>query len=136
MNFETIDPPTANERLQSDDWTYVDVRSVQEYGASHPEGAFNVPVLLLDSNGMMAPNESFIAVMEKAFEKDAKLILGCEIGRRSMHACQMLAQVGFTNLANMHGGFGGAADMRGWRDQGFPVTSQLLEGRDYASLSE
>ena len=136
MSFETIDPSAANDRVSSSEWQYVDVRTQQEFDVGHPDGAFNVPILFLDATGMMAPNGAFIEVMEKHFPKGAKLVLGCKMGGRSMRACQLLAQAGYAHLANMHGGFSGAEDMRGWKDQGFPVASQPLEGRDYRSLSD
>ena len=41
------------------------------------------------------------------FAVDAKLVLGCAMGGRSMRACELLASDGYTDLINMHGGYDG-----------------------------
>lgn len=134
MSFETIDPAQASDRITNSQWQYIDVRTVQEFDAGHPEGAFNIPVANIDGTGTMVPNEQFTNVIAKHFAKDSKLVLGCKMGGRSMRACDLLAQAGFAALANMHGGFSGAPDMTGWKDRDLPIASTAHEGRDYGSL--
>ena len=69
----------------------------------------------------------FVATVEGLFGSDTKLIVGCQAGGRSQHACHLLADAGYTDLTNVHGGFGGARDQTGrvvipgWRDAGLPV---------------
>lgn len=134
MSYETIDPQEASRRIAEEGWQYLDVRTVEEYAAGHPAGAFNVPVAHKGPMGMQ-PNPAFPDVMEKRFAKDAQLVVGCKMGGRSMHACEFLTQAGFTNLANMHGGYSGADDMEGWASRGLPTSTTPESGRDYETLS-
>ena len=53
----------------------------------------------------MEPNRDFVAVMSSAFAKDAKLVLGCKGGGRSMRAANVLVQQGFTNVIDQRAGF-------------------------------
>ncbi|MDA1265072.1 MAG: rhodanese-like domain-containing protein [Planctomycetota bacterium] len=140
MSFETITPPIARERLDQDSWTYLDVRTVEEYDAGHVPGAFNVPLLHHGPMGM-EPNPEFVQVVEKHFAKDQRLVVGCKIGGRSARACDLLAGVGWSNLANMDGGFSGRHDeigrlvQEGWVGSGFPHSIDPEAGRTYAELS-
>ncbi|MBI4365362.1 MAG: rhodanese-like domain-containing protein, partial [Deltaproteobacteria bacterium] len=42
MAFDSIRPREAYERMQHG-WTYLDVRSEQEFAAGHAKGAINIP---------------------------------------------------------------------------------------------
>src|SRR5262249_45197557 len=112
---------------------YLDVRTEGEFAQSHPEGALNVPVLFMKGPGQMEPNGDFAAVVEKNLAKDTPLIVGCQAGMRSQRACEILEAAGYTNLANVIGGFGGQRDQsgaiigKGWRDEGLPVSSEVGE---------
>ena len=144
MSFETIDPPQARERLtpaSGDDWTYVDVRSPEEFEAGHPPGAFNVPIALVgpDGSGVQA-NPDFVPAMRACFEPGRKLILGCAAGGRSIRACQTLAAEGYSALANMHGGYhgmrgpDGSLQQEGWSGHGFESDQGQPEDRSWASI--
>ena len=68
------------------------------------------------------------------------LIVGCQAGGRSQRATEIMAQAGYTNVANMQGGFGGGQDQMGrvvpgWRDSGLPVSTENGEDVSYASLA-
>jgi rhodanese-related sulfurtransferase len=123
---------------QTEGYTYVDVRSEGEFAAGHPAGAVNVPLLHKDERvGQMTPNRDFLQVMQANFAPDAKLLIGCQVGGRSAQATQLLESAGYTNVANVLGGFGGARDQmtgavraEGWRDSGLPVET-TAEGRTY-----
>jgi len=127
----------AHQRVQ-DGWTYVDVRTPQEFEGGHAAGAINVPFALIGPGGMM-PNPAFTQVMSSLFPSDAKLVLGCASGGRSSRACQMLAQVGFQHLVNIHGGFSGIRDgvgrevVPGWAGAGLPVSTET-DGVDYPAM--
>ena len=57
MTFETTDPEGAKERLDGDqEWTFLDVRTVQEFEAGHVPGAYNVPLLELTPESRVSPN--------------------------------------------------------------------------------
>ena len=77
--------------------TYLDVRSIPEFEAGHPEGAFNVPLAHLGPNGM-APNTEFMTIMERRFPKDAKIVVGCKSGGRSLQAATILLSSGYTDV--------------------------------------
>lgn len=118
MAIEEIDPQEAKRR-QDDGWTYVDVRTPEEFAAGHPAGAVNVPVAFMQG-GTMVANPEFIEGM-KQFGTDTKLLMGCKSGGRSMRAAQMLEQTGYGTLANVTGGFLGGGGNPGWKDLGLPT---------------
>ena len=140
MEIKRVTPEEAHELLDKG-WVYVDVRSIPEFEEGHPAGAYNVPLLHAAPGRGMAPNEEFMAVMERAFDKSDKLVLGCRSGQRSLRAAEQLAERGFTDLVDMRGGFAGEIDRatgrpvcEGWKSRGLPVESEAREGRDYAAL--
>lgn len=137
MSIHRVIAKEASERMQQG-WTLVDVRSVQEFEAGHPEGAYNVPFLHKTDQGMM-PNEDFASVMEKLFSKDTALILSCRSGKRSMNAANALVELGYTNIVDLRGGFGGEKEAsgavlcQGWQGSGLPVAINAGE-RQYDKL--
>jgi rhodanese-related sulfurtransferase len=127
--------------LQQQGHTYVDVRSSSEFAAGHPAGAVNVPLFERDEDtGQMAPNADFVRVMQANFAPDAPLLVACQAGMRSLRAVQVLDSFGFTSLANVKGGFGGARDFMGrvadpgWEESGLPVDTSAAAGARYADL--
>ncbi len=121
---------------------YLDVRSEPEFKAGHPAGAYNVPLLHLDeSTGRPEPNAEFERVAAGALPKAGAIIVGCQSGGRSQRAAEILAGLGFTDVSNMQGGFGGARDpsgqvsVPGWQEAGLPVETTPLPGRSYDELS-
>jgi rhodanese-related sulfurtransferase len=139
MTYQNLGPDKAKELVDSG-WTYVDVRTVEEFEAGHVPGAYNVPVALRDASGRMAPNAGFRASIEALFPKDAKLVIGCAAGGRSMRACEELAPAGYGALVNMEGGFGGMRDAAGrlvcpgWTQHGFPTAARPEPGRTWAEV--
>ena len=129
MNIPQTTPAEAFETLQKHpDAVYLDVRTEGEFEAGHPAGARNVPVLTLDpATREPRPNPDFVAAVERELPRTTKLVIGCQAGGRSQHACELLAQAGWTDVTNVRGGFGGARDQTGrvvipgWRDAGLPV---------------
>ena len=125
--------------LLAQGYTYVDVRSVPEFQAGHPRGAWNVPLLhRVPGRGPM-PNIDFEAVMQRRFPKDAKLVLGCAAGGRSLRAAEMLLAAGYTDVIDCLPGFEGARDAagrvvaKGWRESGLPVETEA-PGRTWDEL--
>ncbi len=138
MSFQTTDPAGARELLDEGGWTYVDVRSVEEFEEGHVPGAYNAPLAFLGRRGM-EPNPGFVAAMQRAFPRDARLVLGCKSGGRSHRACELLAQAGYSALANMHGGMHGFSGpglppQAGWTSCGFAVTRESAPERTWAAL--
>lgn len=136
-NIPRVSPEEAK-KLMDEGYTYLDVRTVAEYEAGHPVGAHNVPVMLHGLRGM-APNPEFLEVVEAAYPKDAKLVLGCKAGGRSLRAAEMLAAVGYTNIIDQRAGFDGPRNQfgalvePGWQVVGLPVATET-PGASYAEI--
>jgi rhodanese-related sulfurtransferase len=127
-------------KLLEQGYVYVDVRSEQEFEQGHPAGAFNVPISLVTPMGTV-PNTEFLAVMERAFGKDAKLVLGCKSGPRSRRAALQLEQAGFSEFCEMPAGWSGTRDafgrpQPGWGSSGLPAETGLPEGRNYEGVKQ
>jgi rhodanese-related sulfurtransferase len=141
MPVKNVTVKDAHDR-QAGGHTYVDVRSVPEFEQGHPAGAVNVPLLHYDERtGQMIPNRDFLQVMHANFSPDTPLLIGCQVGGRSVQAAQILVASGYQDVSNVLGGFGGARDpitrrMRdeGWATAGLPVESGSAEGRSYEDL--
>ena len=119
----------AAHAAQLDGATYIDVRSSAEFAAGRPAGAINVPLLDNDEDsGQLLPNPDFVRVMRANFPPDARLLVGCQSGGRSGRAAQMLEAFGFTNVANVPGGFAG------WVPSGLPIDATVAPHRSYEDL--
>jgi rhodanese-related sulfurtransferase len=120
-----ISPREASDKL-AEGWTYVDVRTVQEFEAGHPPGAVNVPLMHAGPGGMV-PNPDFLAVMRAVFPVEAQLVVGCKSGGRSLRAMKALAGAGFTRVLDQRAGWDGARDAfgqitePGWSRAALPV---------------
>ena len=79
MAIEELDPAAAKGR-QDDGWTYVDVRTPEEFAAGHPAGAINVPVAFM-VGGAMQGNPNFVSEIQGRFSTDANLVMGLQVGR-------------------------------------------------------
>ena len=143
MEIPQTTPTEAHEILTSDSAAlYLDVRSSQEFEAGHAEGALNIPIAEADGGGPLAPNPDFLAVVKRHLAPERRLLVGCLSGKRSQRACAVLLEAGYTNVANIQGGFGGARDAggqvltEGWRDAGLPVAEGSPEDRCYSALKQ
>lgn len=141
MAIKQITPQQAHDLMQQDARIiYLDVRTEPEFTAGHPQRGVNIPAFFFQAPGRPSPNPEFLKVVEANIPKDATIIVGCQAGGRSQRAADMMAQAGYTNVANMMGGFGGGQDQAGnavvgWRDAGLPVSMESGEGVSYASLA-
>ncbi len=139
-NATRISPQEANEKL-AEGWTYVDVRTAEEFEAGHPTGAVNVPLLHAGAGGMVQ-NADFVRVMCAAFPKDAKIICGCKAGGRSLKAVQALLVEGFTNVIDQRAGWDGARDPfgqirePGWSRVGLPTEQGQPAGRSWDEMKK
>ena len=105
MSVNNVDVERAHVLQTNDSYTYVDVRSAPEYEKGHPAGAYNVPLLQFDvASGQMQPNPDFLSVMQANYARDAKLLVGCQVGGRSAQAAQILASAGYTDVSNVRVG--------------------------------
>jgi len=140
MPFRRVSPADAQALIEKEGYSYVDVRSVQEFQAGHPTGAYNVPLMEMGALGM-TPNPDFLAVMEKRFPKDSKLVVGCKAGGRSIRAGGMLEAAGYKSVVDQRAGFEGGpspsgAVEPGWRPAGLPVSKDAALDHTYAGIVE
>ena len=136
--MKRISPKDAKALLDQG-WTYLDVRCEGEFEEAHPAGAINIPLLHEGAAGR-SPNPDFIRVVEAVLSKDAKIVVGCLSGGRSLRAAQMLEAAGYQSVVDQRCGFGGARDPTGrvteagWVAEKLPVETGLPPQRSYADL--
>ena len=139
MTVKRVSPEEARDLIDKEGYVYVDVRSVPEFDAGHPTGAYNVPIMHMGPAGM-TPNPDFVDVMRRAFPKDSKLVVGCKAGGRSARAAAVLEQAGYASVVDQRAGFEGAPDAfgrigePGWRPKGLPVSREAERDHTYEGL--
>jgi rhodanese-related sulfurtransferase len=135
MSVRRISPAEARTLMDEDGYAYLDVRSIPEFEAGHPTGAYNVPLLHAGPGGM-TPNPDFLAVVQRSFPTDAKLVLGCRGGVRSLNAAELLTASGYTGIVEQRAGYEGSQQGEsGWVKQGLPTATEAEAARSYAELS-
>jgi rhodanese-related sulfurtransferase len=92
----------------------LDVRESAEWEKGHIPGAVLAPRGMLE---WYADQTTPYAKPELTTNRDARIIVACASGGRSMLATQTLRSMGYTNVVNMAGGF------NEWSKQGFPIES-------------
>ena len=90
----------------------LDVREPAEWEKGHIPGAVLAPRGMLE--WYADPTTSY-AKPELTTKRDARIIVACASGGRSLLAAETLKSMGYTNVVNMAGGF------NEWSKQGFPV---------------
>lgn len=136
-----VSPQEAWELMKREGYTYVDVRSPEEYAASHPKGAVNLPFLFFTPEGRK-PNPDFVEAFRKVLPPGSKFIVGCAGGNRSAAALEVLAKEGWgEDLVECKAGFAGRKDAEGrvvetgWSASGLPCEEGQSEGRSWEALS-
>jgi len=92
--------------MRDEGFTYVDVRTPDEFAEGHPALAVNVPSMRAGAGGM-EPDPDFLPTMERRFARDAALIVGCKMGGRSARARELLVAAGFTRVLDQRAGWDG-----------------------------
>lgn len=121
-----ISPAEAHARMQDEGYTYVDVRTPEEFAEGRPEGSVNVPFLIQGEGGLV-PNPAFLDRMAKLFAKQAKLVVGCKAGGRSLKAAKALLEAGYANVLDQRAGWDGSRSAfgeltePGWSRVGLPT---------------
>ncbi len=141
MAIKEITTQEAHDLLEKEaGCVYIDVRTVREFSAGHPQGGINIPVAFPDPAQGMVMNDEFVKVVERHFPKDKKIIVGCQAGPRSDAAARLLQEAGYQDVSSMQGGFGGMRDpvgnviAPGWSSLGLPVSQENGAGVSYESL--
>jgi len=83
-------------------FTFLDVRTVEEYEQGHIKGAHLIPVQVLAEHLADVP-------------KDKQVYVYCHSGKRSSRAAKLLADKGYTKIENVVGG------IEAWKAAGYPV---------------
>lgn len=86
------DPEVLQRLIESDDVPYilVDVRTPAEFASGHIPTAVNIPVNIIGSTGVDAPEDSLIIVY-------------CRSGNRSAVAASQLKELGYTSVVDFGG---------------------------------
>ena len=95
---------------------YLDVRTPEEFSAGHAVGAINVPYMFRLGSGM-TKNPNFLEEVLSHFGKDDEIIVGCELGKRSLMAASDLLSAGFSGVTDIAGGYAA------WNKNGLPIES-------------
>jgi len=118
---------------------YLDVRNPDEFALGHPQDAYNIPWLDPEA-ATRTPNPRFLELVKRTFAPDQRLIIGCQTGRRSLSAADLMLHEGISNVVEQRAGFAGSKDAfggvvePGWQARGLPVAYQAQPGRDYRAL--
>lgn len=132
MEIRRIEPEEAQRLLESGEgWTYLDVRTREEFDAGHVPGAVNIPIIVRNTAGRgMVPNPSFLQDVAERFGNGDRIITGCQRGGRSLKAAQILQMNGFAEVVDMRGGYDGeispdgAITFPGWARRGLPTSTE------------
>ena len=139
MVVKRVSPQEADALVKDEGYAYLDVRSIPEFDAGHPAGAYNIPLMHATPSGMR-PNGDFFPVVAAAFSKGAKLVVGCKTGGRSLRAAQGLLDAGFEAVVDQRAGFQGTRDPfgqvkeAGWQGAGLDVATEAEPDRTYGAL--
>jgi len=99
------------EMAANDDLLLLDIREIQELVEKGTlPGAIHVPRGMLEF--WASPASPYA---RDYFEEGKRTVIFCAGGGRSVYAVKSLAEMGFTNVANLVGGFGG------WEKAGEPL---------------
>ncbi|CAN0924870.1 Thiosulfate sulfurtransferase 16, chloroplastic [Linum grandiflorum] len=96
---------------------YLDIRTFEEFNAGHPAGAVNIPYLLNKGAGM-SKNPKFLDQVSSKFDKQEKILVGCQSGMRSLMAVADMQTAGFTSVVAVAGGY------NSWVQNGLPTTTK------------
>ncbi|GLT34384.1 hypothetical protein SLA2020_089020 [Shorea laevis] len=94
---------------------YLDVRTSEEFRTGHPSGAINIPYMFTTEAGRIK-NAKFLGEVASRFEKDNKILIGCQSGKRSLMAAADLQSAGYTDVIDVAGGYSA------WKENGLPTT--------------
>ncbi len=140
MAVKQLEPTAAKAAMdEAENSVYLDVRTEMEFAQGHPEGAINIPIAVPGPGGMV-PNPDFLNIVQKTLsDKEQPIFCGCHSGMRSQMAADLMARLGYSNLANVQGGFGGKVEngvlvVVGWRDSNLPVETDVNDSNSYASI--
>lgn len=123
----------AKKMIEEGNVFVIDVRTPDEFRAAHIEGAVYIPVASLKNppgEPVLPPEDLLANQMDKLpADCDAKILVYCKTGSRSVNASKILVNAGYTNVYNMQSG------LKAWIDAGYPVVSSFVDDLDCADNS-
>ena len=99
--LESVDPSTARRRWEAGEALLLDVRNGSEYREGHIPGSLHIPASRLKKNLEDVP-------------RDRPVLVYCAGGNRSVAASSQLLSAGFSDVADIAGGFDA------WNEAGYP----------------
>ncbi|KAH7566264.1 hypothetical protein JRO89_XS08G0127800 [Xanthoceras sorbifolium] len=106
----TIDVRQAKDLLRSGNYTYLDVRTVEEYKKGHVDAAkiINIPYMFNTPDGLIfiswrVKNPDFLKEVASLCKEDHPLVVGCQSGVRSLYATTDLLTAVRVQACEQHG---------------------------------
>lgn len=96
----------VDELIKSGKYVVIDVRTPEEYAASHINGAVNYDYYSDDFEDNLEENLT---------DKSKPYIVYCRSGKRSLYSAQIMEELGYKDVTNLDGGF------LAWESAGKPV---------------
>ena len=140
MTVVRVSAREGHELVSEQGYAYLDVRAVPEFDTGHPPGAYNVPLLFPRAGGGMDENAQFVEDVCAVLPLDAKLVVACATGVRSLRASELLLAAGFRDLVEQRAGVDGVRDAfgrvreKGHRAEGLPLVTRTEPGRSHAEI--
>ncbi len=101
---KSLDPLQSVQKMNAGKSLVLDIREEHEYQRGHIINSQHIPLAKLPEK---------IKELEKY--KDQSIIVACQTGNRSTHACKTLTKAGFTDVYNLRGG------MLAWSNDNLPI---------------
>lgn len=99
-----LTPDEANQMIKEQDAIVLDVRNGGEIASGKVPHALNIPLGTLEAR-----------LFELEPYRNKPIIVNCQLGGRSLSACQILKNHGFTDIYNLKGG------IAAWLQSNLPV---------------
>ncbi len=107
-------PWDLEEIMQEREVMVLDVREPYEFEAMHIAGSLNVPRGVLETACEYDYEET---LPELVAARDKEIIVVCRSGNRSVFVCDVMQQMGYTNVSSLKTG------LRGWADYEQPMVT-------------
>ena len=96
MSYKEIDVEELNKIVDSGNCkNFIDVREPDEFYEVRAKGTKNMPLSVFDPDAFES---------NTGIPKNEPIYVICKMGGRSARACELLADVGYTDLTNIAGG--------------------------------
>lgn len=122
-NVTEIFPWDLEERLTANpSLLLLDIREPYEFEAMHIQNSLNVPRGVLETACEWDYEET---VAELVNARDKEIVVACRSGNRSIFACEVMQELGYSNVVSLKTG------LRGWSDY-----EQALYDKNYIEVDE